>query len=358
MPVRFAALYAALMITDTRLVAAAIICLLAGSASGCSGAGAPEPEADFGVAAEPIFGGDAAAPSQIYSTVAIVAPGDPTYLCSGVLIAPSVVVTAAHCIYKSVPNDLAASCLTEYAPSELLVVAGALNATTATADQKYDVKNTFPSPGFICPLASSVDPNSPANDLAIVLLAQSISSLSVIQTYAFDPTTNDLPQGTLMTINGYGSTGGTNPIFGMLNIAQTPYQQQASPQSKMELIAGATGSPDTCGGDSGGPVYVTVGGTMYVVGITSRENGKSVACGPSSMGTIYTILSAYDDWLKTSSGGTYVGAIAADGGIGDVGSGTALPGCICRVDGAPASSGPGLWMGLGIVLLATRRRRR
>jgi MYXO-CTERM domain-containing protein len=145
-----------------------------------------------------------------------------------------------------------------------------------------------------------------------------------------------------------------------LYTAQTPYQKATA----TEFIAGAVSTPDTCKGDSGGPVYLTVEGTEYVVGLTSRWNSDDVVCGSAQMGSIYTVLGFkdYDVWLKAESGGAYAGSTfpsGSDGGVdgGSDGSSSGIPGCNCQVGSAPASSGPGFWMGVGVALLAAKRRR-
>jgi len=84
----------------SRLISVAAVGLLLGTTSGCLGATGTESEADLGEVASPVIGGTAATKNEIFSAVALLAPGDPDYVCSGILIAPSVVVTAAHCIYK------------------------------------------------------------------------------------------------------------------------------------------------------------------------------------------------------------------------------------------------------------------
>ncbi|MEO5730934.1 MAG: trypsin-like serine protease, partial [Byssovorax sp.] len=93
-------MYRELMHPCFRLTSAAAVGLLLASTSGCLVATETESEADIGEIASPVIGGTAATQNQIFSAVALLAPGDPDYVCSGILIAPSVVVTAAHCIYK------------------------------------------------------------------------------------------------------------------------------------------------------------------------------------------------------------------------------------------------------------------
>jgi MYXO-CTERM domain-containing protein len=264
-----------------------------------------------------------------------------------------VVVTAAHCLYK----DKDEYCHTQYAPYDLTVVAGALDVTTASAEQHYDIANMFPSPDFVCPLPGL----GRANDLAIIFLKGSITSLSPVPTIMFDKIKSALTPGTLVTIQGYGVRDVDMTQFGQLYVAQTPYQQ-ASPT---EFIAGALSAPDTCTGDSGGPVYLIVNGTKYLVGMTSRRNDgeQDAGCKVTPMGGIYTILGVddYDVWLKTKSGGAYAGStfLSSDGGVdgGGDGNSSGIPGCNCTVGSTPATSRPGFWLGIGLALLVARRRR-
>jgi MYXO-CTERM domain-containing protein len=331
----------------SRLLSVAAAGLLLGTTSGCLVAAGTESEAELGEVASPVIGGAAATKNEIFSTVALLAPGEPEYICSGILIAPSVVVTAAHCLYK----DEDKYCQTQYAPYDLTVVAGALDATTASAAQHYDIAKMFTHDDFLCPLPAF----GRANDLAIVLLKGSITSLTPVPTIKFDKIKSALSPGTLVTIQGYGARDVEMTQFGQLYVARTPYQE-AKPT---EFIAGALSAPDACVGDSGGPVYLTVNGKKYLVGMTSRRNDdEDAGCKVTPMGGIYTILGVddYDAWLKAESGGAYAGStfLSSDGGVD--GSSSGIPGCNCQVGGAPASSGSGFWMGLGVALLAAKRR--
>ena len=346
-------MYRELIHPGLRLTSLAAVGLLLATTSGCLVATETESEADLGEGASPVIGGTAATKEQIFSTVALLAPGEPDYICSGILIAPSVVVTAAHCLYK----DKNEYCQTQYAPYDLVVVAGALDATTASAEQHYDIAKMLPYPGFVCPLPAF----GKANDLAIVLLKGSITSLAPVPTIKFDKIKSALSPGTLVTIQGYGVRDVEMTQFGQLYVAQTPYQQ-AKPT---EFIAGAMSAPDTCTGDSGGPVYLTVNGKEYLVGMTSRRNDgeQDAGCKVTPMGGIYTILGidVYDKWLKAESGGAYAGSTfpSSDGGVdgGGDGSSSGIPGCNCTVGITPATSRPGFWLGVGLALLVARRRR-
>jgi secreted trypsin-like serine protease len=332
-----------LLVLNPRLRFAALFaCLLALLAAGCAGVddadADTEPDPDLGRAASPIVGGTAATMDQIYGTVALVDATASTYFCSGVLVAPTVVVTAAHCVYQGTNCNN-----TLYQPYNVEVVAGALNANGADAALQYTVASITPRSDYVCPQSAGPGTN---NDMAVIVLTSSVKSLSPVGVFTFDPTDpSTLAQGTLLTIEGYGSTDGTSSTGGVLYTAQTPYQQGGT---MTEFTAGAAGSPDACTGDSGGPAYTTIGGTMYVAGIVSGGAG----CGN---GTVYTNVSAYNSWLQTTTNGAYVPQSAPDGGIG---GSSVTPGCTCRLDRGPMSSGPGLGLAVAMVLFMAARRRR
>jgi secreted trypsin-like serine protease len=322
------------MVHQNICLTSAVVCSLLITTSGCAGEPGSESESDLEEHASPVVRGTAATQDQLFSAVALMLPNENKLQCSGTLIAPSVVVTAAHCVIRD-------DNITEYAPSEFMVVAGVLDARTATTDQQYDVTSITPHVGWVYPLPPDL---GKPYDIAILSLERSIRSLSPIPTLPFDQIDSNLSMGTLVTIEGYGYRDFAMTLDGQLHIAQTPYQQR----NDTEFLAGDPTSPDTCTGDSGGPVYLTVGGTMYVVGITSRPFGAMI-CGT---GGIYTILSAFESWLQANSGGAYPPANSG------AGSSSLIPGCACRVERAAASSEPGSWIGIGIAWLVARCRRR
>jgi MYXO-CTERM domain-containing protein len=327
------------------LLSVAAVGLLLGTTSGCLVATEAESEADLGEVASPIFGGTAATKDEIFSTVALRRLGYDDYICTGTLIAPSVVVTAAHCVVDQ--DTKTAQITNEYAPMEMTVVAGALDARTATENQRFSVTKIVRHPKFKGSLTVGLDGLGEDNDIAILLLQQPVTSLPYVPVLSLDQFKSNLSQGMLVTITGYGFHDAATTVDGQLYLTKTPYQRS----NAAELVVGAQDSPKICTGDSGGPIYITVEGTLYDTGVASRDALKTdIECGSGE--ARYALLPAYEMWLRDNTAGAYPPAKSSSS------DGSGLPNCTCKIERAPASSGPSLWLGLGIALLVARRRRR
>ena len=340
-------MYHELIHPSFRLASVAAMGLLLGTTSRCLVASETEAEADLGEVASPIFDGTAATKEQIFSTVALRRLGhDDDYMCSGTLIAPSVVVTAAHCLVDQDKTTDAIS--TKYDTMEMTVIVGALDVRTATEDQRFAVTKIVLHPQFPGSPTVGMDGLGKYDDIAILLLQQPVTTMSPVPVLPFDQFDSNLSQGKLVTITGYGFHDAAATADGQLYIAQTPYQRR----NATEFIAGAKGSSNTCRGDSGGPVYLSVEGTMYDIGVTSRNawNGGLSVCG-SGEGN-YMMLPAYESWLRDNASGAFPPPRSSSSS-----DSSGLPNCTCKIERAPASSRPGLWLGLGLALLVAMRRR-
>ncbi len=240
----------------------------------------------------PIYGGQKANQSQIYSTVGFFADfrnangQQEGGSCTGTVISPTLIVTAAHCV-TNMDDDTVGS-VTDF-------FYGSLDLEQGT---KIPVESIVKHAGYSA--ATTGAPQLGAdNDIALLILSSAITTLPsapILPLAQFDA---NISQGTNLTISGFGTTptGNDSPIE--LYIAETPFQQR----NDTEFIAGGTGHPDTCSGDSGGPVYLVVGSTRYVIGATSRAAANSGAC--ADVGGIYTLVGGYETWISQNAAGAY-----------------------------------------------------
>jgi secreted trypsin-like serine protease len=291
-------MYRELIHPGFRLTSVAAVGLLLATTSGCLVATETETEADLGEVASPIFDGTAATKDEIFSTVALRRLGHEKYMCSGTLIAPSVVVTAAHCLVDEDPKT--EQIINTYTPMEMTVVAGALDARAATDAQLFAVTKIVLHPQYTGSSMVGSDGLGEDNDIAILLLQQPVSSLPPVSVLPFDKFDSNLPQGKLVTITGYGFHDAAAVVDGQLHLAQAPYQRH----NAAELLIGVQGSPKICDGDSGGPIYLSVEGTLYDVGVASRDALlPGVKCGSGD--ARYALLPAYESFLRDAAAGAY-----------------------------------------------------
>ena len=124
----------------------------------------------LGAVWRPTIGGAAATEGQIASAVALLDAKTGELLCTGTLIAPTVVASAAHCVAI---EDLTTHAIHEKAPGELLVVAGALDVMAATPDQRHEIARIIRHPGYPGPI-SDMDPDGlgEEDDLCLLFLTR------------------------------------------------------------------------------------------------------------------------------------------------------------------------------------------
>jgi hypothetical protein len=245
----------------------------------------------IGSSSQAIIDGRLASPTEVGATVALVGY-DGYNFCTGTLVTPDVVVTAAHCLLTQGRYE-------KFGPPErpenVYVVAGATDALAAS--DYYGVSELTPHPAFPAAEYTGGDPLTNEMDIGVLVLSEPVRAIAPVP--VLDPARLDrvLVPGTMLDTAGYGTTDPAGMRENSrLYLASMPYVRR----SESELIAGERGGSDTCFGDSGGPLYADTPDGVRLLGVTSRgADPSSYMCGD---GTIFTIAPAQLAWLEMTSG--------------------------------------------------------
>jgi secreted trypsin-like serine protease len=238
--------------------------------------------------------------------------------CTGVMLTPSYLLTAAHCSLDSEGSPSRPDAVSVVASDNDPESPGAVRHLVAGIkiepgyshdedDEDEDEDSDIVKPGD-------------ARDIAVWKLRSPIPG---VQTAALLEATDldaafwdEAP----IVIMGYGKQARREKHYTKhnLHMAETKYFENLGVDSKdysehfeeiagrsaTEFYAGAEGLPDTCNGDSGGPAFVkSKSGRLLLAGVTSRG---LPSC---DRGGVYTLVPAYLQWIRAQVADLRVGRI-------------------------------------------------
>jgi MYXO-CTERM domain-containing protein len=214
---------------------------------------------EAGEAARPIVNGDL---THSYPSAGALltgaGPESSQLQCSGTLIGCDSFLTAAHCVCPGDGSDCQSP--TPVEPMRVF----------------------FQHAGFFEVTAVRVHPafSFPDNDVAILTLERPVAGITPT------PLQDSAPAlGTQGTIVGFGRTGGSDFVYGLKYegpVTTGTCPESVDPTGKVCWTFNGTGDANTCNGDSGGPLYFTIGGVTRVGGITSGGEDASCLAGDNS----------------------------------------------------------------------------
>jgi secreted trypsin-like serine protease len=205
--------------------------------------------------------------------------------CTGTIIGPNVVLTAAHCIKD---------------PSETLSIGFGLDYVEGKMQVRY-------SAGSVSHTQFKFDSTYERNDVALIYFNGGLPE-------GFEPAplananVNAKPNADIVTV-GYGRVKGVRNIpvnesgYGRLRKVNVKIQSLSS--NKKTFQVSQQDGRGICYGDSGGPAFIKSKGKYYLVGVTSAvlwykpKNSIYDLCKEHS---IFMDVKFYNPWIKKSLG--------------------------------------------------------
>ena len=204
-------------------------------------------------------------------------------ICTGTLIAPDTILTAAHCLCRNVSvRVLFGDDVSTGIPTPVMATSMMASSCSAPALAQDDIGILHIAPSAV-----------PAAQLARMDWVPAAGSGTVVG-FGEDEETRS------------GKKQMANPPIVSASCAVASDPQEFGCTKDREIVAGGHREPDPCHGDSGGPFFVTApDGKLYVAGTTARSVEPPGGCGAGSV--FERLDKRRTDWLKAQNVGFHIG---------------------------------------------------
>lgn len=242
-------------------------------------------------ASQPIIGGEESGPDEFMATGMVVARD--RLICTATLIAPDVVLTAAHCLADPVFGELGFTLDTDESDGVSDVIGAAF---------------IYQHPDFDDSVDEYLD-LAVRNDVGVMIIERPIPDIAYEQ---LDRPALEIPvdAGTELSMCGYGRLQWHVGSLALKRDAMVTVDRMES----FEFSTMADG-PQPCAGDSGAPLFADTPDGRRIVGIVSRAMGRTSMC---NTGAIITRVEEYSSWIAKASRDR-------DAGCSTTGGGSVLP---------------------------------